>query len=296
LYQPSPANFPGWLSPQPGTLASYSYRPRSQMRQLIDARNAAFANYLDQLAPDQDPSNQTYIGITHAAALKISMSTQVESSKHYLKALLSLISSSNNALYQMAYVALSRWDGYTNPTSSGAVLFTEWLRDYLSHSPVYSANFDPNNPLETPYGIDSSSSSTALSSLSTVANNLLNSGLPLNVTWGQVHLLPKDVNGISWPANGDCDPTGTVRAACVPLRGVGVRNVTAFAGCTWKAVVSFPADGPVYASVQMAYGNANQPGHRHNGDQWELFSKKLYRTAYLTRQDIEANLESKETL
>jgi acyl-homoserine-lactone acylase len=299
LYQPDPTLYANWMSPEPvthsTTLQSYGFRARSQTRALVEARNTALANYIDEMVDDESPP-KGYVGISYAAAVKISMSTQVESAKHLLKPLLSLLSGYSDSIYHAAYVALSAWDGTTLPNSAGAVLFTEWVREYLSRTPSYSTAFDATNPLDTPYGIDSSSSSAALSAINTVVSSLTNSGLSLNVTFGAVHLLPKDVNGVIWPANGECDPIGTVRASCAPLRGLRVQNVTAYAGCTWKAVIAFPPEGPIQAGVQLGYGIASQPGHKHNGDQWELFSKRQYRTPWINRTDIEANLESKITL
>ena len=43
--------------------------------------------------------------------------------------------------------------------------------------------------------------------------------------------------------------------------------------------------------VMMTYGNSTQPGSSHYGDQLDLFLKREFRTAWRTRQEIEANLE-----
>ncbi|MGD9346796.1 MAG: penicillin acylase family protein, partial [Candidatus Aminicenantes bacterium] len=52
---------------------------------------------------------------------------------------------------------------------------------------------------------------------------------------------------------------------------------------------------PVRAKVLMTYGNATQTHSKHQGDQLELFANKEFRTAWLSREDIEANLESRES-
>jgi acyl-homoserine-lactone acylase len=46
--------------------------------------------------------------------------------------------------------------------------------------------------------------------------------------------------------------------------------------------------------VLMTYGNSSQPGSKHQGDQLGLLEKKELRTAWRTRADVMANLESRE--
>ena len=45
--------------------------------------------------------------------------------------------------------------------------------------------------------------------------------------------------------------------------------------------------------VLMSYGNSSQPGSPHRIDQLPYLSRKELRTAWRTRKDVEANLESK---
>jgi acyl-homoserine-lactone acylase len=53
---------------------------------------------------------------------------------------------------------------------------------------------------------------------------------------------------------------------------------------------------PVQARVLLTYGNASQPDSPHIGDQLTLSAKGEMRTAWRTREEIEANLEARETL
>jgi acyl-homoserine-lactone acylase len=43
----------------------------------------------------------------------------------------------------------------------------------------------------------------------------------------------------------------------------------------------------------MSYGNSSQPGSPHQTDQLPYLTRKELRTAWRTRSEIEANLESK---
>ena len=64
-------------------------------------------------------------------------------------------------------------------------------------------------------------------------------------------------------------------------------------GDSFVAAIEF--SDPVRAQVLLSYGNATQPHSTHIGDQLELFAEKQLRDAWLTRADIEANLESVTT-
>jgi acyl-homoserine-lactone acylase len=70
--------------------------------------------------------------------------------------------------------------------------------------------------------------------------------------------------------------------------------VPAVGGDTFIAVVEFAE--PVRAAVLLTYGNASQPGSPHVGDQLDLYARDELRPAWLTRGEIEANLEAREVL
>jgi acyl-homoserine-lactone acylase len=53
---------------------------------------------------------------------------------------------------------------------------------------------------------------------------------------------------------------------------------------------------PLKAKVLLSYGNSSQPNSKHYGDQLELFSRFEMRDAWLTRGEIEANLEEREII
>ena len=53
---------------------------------------------------------------------------------------------------------------------------------------------------------------------------------------------------------------------------------------------------PVRARVLLSYGNATQPHSSHGNDRLTLFARKELRAAWLTRGEIEAHLESHDTI
>jgi acyl-homoserine-lactone acylase len=62
-------------------------------------------------------------------------------------------------------------------------------------------------------------------------------------------------------------------------------------GETWVSAVEFGT--PMKMKVLMSYGNSSQPGSSHRTDQLPLLARKELRTAWRTRVEVEANLESR---
>ena len=98
--------------------------------------------------------------------------------------------------------------------------------------------------------------------------------------------------GKDLPANGGPgDPTGLFRTAYFAPGGDGKFKIVA--GDTFYAAVEFSK--PLKARVLLSYGNSTQPGSPHMGDQLQLFAKKEMRQPWLTREEIEAHLESRKS-
>ena len=64
------------------------------------------------------------------------------------------------------------------------------------------------------------------------------------------------------------------------------------AGETWVNLVQFTT--PMRAIATMSYGNSSQPGSPHRSDQLEALSEKRFRQLWLTRAEVERNLERRE--
>jgi acyl-homoserine-lactone acylase len=123
-----------------------------------------------------------------------------------------------------------------------------------------------------------------------VAGRIERSHGSLDVSWGEVFRLRHD--GIDLPANGGPGLLGIFHViGFAPADG---GRFKAAGGDSFVAAVEF--SDPVRASVSLSYGNASQPGSPHAGDQLELVSRKELRPAWFSREEIEANLESKEVV
>jgi acyl-homoserine-lactone acylase len=192
---------------------------------------------------------------------------------------------------------LESWDRCADADSKGAVLFERWAQklnlETLFFDPsgdemsrVFKKVWDPKSPHTTPDGLSDPVQATKL--LAEAATSLEEDYGSASVTWGEVYRLKYGDKNL--PANGGPgDPTGLFRTAYFAPGENGTFDITA--GDTFYAVVEFSR--PLKARVLTSYGNATQPGSPHKGDQLELFARKEMRTPWLTREEVEANLESR---
>lgn len=228
--------------------------------------------------------------ITFDELVDYKQSTFMELTNWCLDELIGLAQESDDELIQRAGDVLANWDRQANADSVGAVLFAAWASDYIGPRgfEAFTTAWDINDPLNTPSGI--ADPDGALDSLKKVARQLdalraLGGGI--DVAYGDVFRLRYGEYDL--PANGAEDLLGTFSVLTfeqdTDLRFYPVH------GDSYIAVVEF-AD-PVRAKVLLTYGNATQPGSAHVGDQLELFSRKELRDAWLTREEIEANLEAR---
>ena len=108
--------------------------------------------------------------------------------------------------------------------------------------------------------------------------------------WGQVYRLR--VGGRDLPANGGPGDLGIFRVVNFTEDKDGKMRATS--GDSYVATIEF---GPtVRARSLVSYGNASQPGSPHMGDQLDLFVNKQLKPVWLTREEVEKNLERRETV
>jgi acyl-homoserine-lactone acylase len=94
------------------------------------------------------------------------------------------------------------------------------------------------------------------------------------------------------PANGSFGNLGLFRTLAFSKGKDG--KFYAFHGDGYVCITEFGEE--IKAKVILGYGNASQPNNKHVGDQLELFAKKQMRDAWITKKDIEANLEKREII
>ena len=274
--QLDPARFPPYLAP--GFLG---WRERRSIRMLQD-----------------NPK----LTLEQVVALKYS--TRMELADRLLDDLIAASRDAEEPEVRRGAAVLAAWDRQANPESNGALLFFAWVQalratDPLTLADLFTTPADPADPLGTPRGLrDPGRAARALGEAVAVVEAAADR---LDVPWGEVARLR--VGDTDLPANGfPGDPFGVFRVLYFSFGGtffdvstlVETRTTEAIQGDTFVAAIEF-AD-PVRARVLNTYGNASQPGSPFRGDQLPLSARGEMRPAWLSREEIEANLETTEVV
>ncbi|MDX2267239.1 MAG: penicillin acylase family protein [Bryobacter sp.] len=174
---------------------------------------------------------------------------------------------------------LAQWDRNADNASPGAVLFTALMAKF---KPDWRVPPDPKNPLNTPMGLKNADA--AVKALAEAAREVESKYGSLAVAYGQVNRFR--FRGADLPGNGADGALGAFRVIRFGPKGP-------VHGDTFVACVEWTKRGP-QAQVLLSYGNSSQPGTKHDADQLPLLSEKKLRTAWLSRKDVEKNLESRD--
>jgi acyl-homoserine-lactone acylase len=208
--------------------------------------------------------------------------------------LVAAASHSESEVIQEAAGVLSMWDRTFDADSTGAVLFTFWAMQYepeilgnaLLPEDVYAVSSDPLRPFETPSGL--AEPEQAVAALEAAAHMVKGAFGSLYIPWGEFYRFrigEQDLPGFGvgiGPGN-----FGTfVPNVAMPQEDGRLATVYSDA---WAAIIEF--SNPVRATAVMPYSSSTQEGSPHYNDQLILFAGKEYRSVWLTRGDIEANLE-----
>lgn len=217
-------------------------------------------------------------------------STRAELADRLLPDLQRAVADHGSELARHAMGVLSRWDRTTDAESRGSLLFLAWS-DRLNQPNGYTAAgyavpFDVAHPLTTPAGL--ADPAAAVAALESAATNMLKTQGSLDAPWSSVMRLKW--GGRDLPASGGPGRLGVFNVIdYAPLdHGVRIANF----GSSFVAAISF--DSPTRAKVLMSYGQSSQPGSPHAGDQLPLLAQKQMRDAWMTRAEVEANLESRD--
>jgi acyl-homoserine-lactone acylase len=229
--------------------------------------------------------------ITYEKFIEYKHSTRAEMADRILPELLDATAQYGTPLAKRAAQVLKSWDRQAEAESRGAVLFHAWATRFMGGSTMasqagFAVPYDLKSPLTTPRGLKDPQKAAA--QLDDAAQEVEKEFGALDVPWGQV--MRYKLAGADLPANGGFGNLGIFRVITFgPLQNHTRSQVH---GETYIAAVEFAE--PMRARVLMTYGNSSQPGSPHQTDQLPLLVKKQLRTAWLTKGEAEANLESRE--
>ncbi len=271
------ANDPPWTTTFPPVLEASQFPPYMAPRRMrLRAQRSAH-----MLMEDESMTLQELIRYKH--------STHVELADRLLDDLLAAAQQSTSDLVRQAAQVLSSWDRKTDAQSRGAVLFEAFFQELnrsQSDSGLFTLNWSEESALETPKGL--ADREAALKALEIAATQVQADHGTLEVEWGKVNRLR--IADQDLPANGGPDSLGIFRALSFQGIGQGLRRATS--GDSFVMAVEF--SNPVRARALLSYGNSSQPESPFLGDQLELFSQKELRPVWRTREEIEANLDSRK--
>ena len=198
-----------------------------------------------------------------------------------------LLGSSGPVNVSAACPVLANWDLHDNLDSRGAILFRRFATRALEtpgglplSSPtgdlsVFSTPFDPNNPVNTPSGLQIASPKVQ-QALADAVTDLRNAGIPLDAPLGDYQYEVR--NGERIPIHGGPgDPNGDFNAINAPWVGSGPNpgypNVPH--GSSFVMVTSFGAPGscPDNRSI-LTYSQSENPDSPYFADQTKMFSRK----------------------
>lgn len=275
------ANDPPWTTTFPEAFDADEF-PAYMAPRFMHARAQRSA---EMLAGDES--------LTFEEVVDYKLSNRMGLADRILDDLAAAVEAHGDAQAKEAMAVLDAWDRTADTESRGGVLFKAFFREMLGHgqglaTPTatqgFATQWDEDQPRTTPDGLADPGQATI--ALATAASHVMKAHGRLDVTWGEAHRLK--VGDRDLPANGATGGLGVFRVVSFNSEGRAV------AGDSYVAITEF--SNPVRAKVLLTYGNASQPGSPHLGDQLELFARKELRDAWLDRAEVEANLESRETM
>jgi acyl-homoserine-lactone acylase len=228
--------------------------------------------------------------ITYDNFLKYKLSTHAEMADRILPELLDAAERYGTPLAKQAAGVLKAWNRETEADSRGAVLFFQWATQFMGGATLasqagFAVPYDLKAPLTTPSGLKDPQQ--AAKQLDTAAAQTVKLYGSLDVPWGQV--MRFQFAGLDLPGNGGFGNLGIFRVITFGDVHGATRSQTH--GETYIAAVEF--SNPIQAKVLLTYGNSSQPGTTHQGDQLPLLARKELRTAWRTKAEVLANLESR---
>ncbi|MEM1152880.1 MAG: penicillin acylase family protein [Pseudomonadota bacterium] len=194
---------------------------------------------------------------------------------------------------------LANWDRKVDVDSRGAQVFTEFwggIRDEFG-SPFQSVvvsdtfwaePFDPDNPLETPRGIDTSleaNREVVIEKLLRAYQRLDEANVALDAPWGEVQFLER--NGEPVPIHGGSGNMGVFGAISASLTEGGYRNPRA--GNSYIQVVTWEESECPIADTILTHSQSVQPSSEFYGDQTRLYADKRWVRFPFCEEDIVAN-------
>ncbi len=240
-------------------------------------------------------------------------STRMEMADRMMDDLQAAVAQDGDAKARAAADILKQWDHSTEADSRGALLFWTWAQKFVSPTvgmmtPKSMRNFAVpykiDEPLTTPRGIRDPKAAAQM--LSDAYDETIKTYGSADKPWGDVMKFEinsqsdgntravrgEALNGVSLPGNGGPGNLGIFRVyTWGPLQN-GKR--TPVHGDGFSVAPEFNKTGIAHAKTFVYYGESSQPDSPFHTDELPLAEKKQWRDVWRTREEVLANLSSRE--
>ena len=177
---------------------------------------------------------------------------------------------------------LAEWDRKVDVESRGAQVFIEFWREIhrelggdfnvlIESTNFWAVDFDPDDPLNTPRGIDRSrlgNRKLVVESLSESVRRLENAGVALDAPWGDVQFVTP--SGVDIPIHGGHADAGVYGHISPSLRAGGYRPSS---GNSYIQAVTWDDECPLAETILLS-SQSSDPDSPHFADQTELYARK----------------------
>jgi acyl-homoserine-lactone acylase len=174
---------------------------------------------------------------------------------------------------------LANWDLRGDLDSRGEVLWREFWK--ALGTPPWTIPWDATKPLETPAGLNGSSSAV-LDALSAAVADLKAKGIALDTPLGA--LQGTDRGSLRIPIPGCTDPEGCFNVITSDRDDQG--RYDPFTGSSFIMTAAFKGRGKPTAQALLSYSQSENPRSKHFADQTKLFSAKQWLPMRFTDRQI----------
>ncbi len=210
--------------------------------------------------------------------------------------------------------ALADWDGLLFTESAGAVLWREFVGNYVYEDIedggiLFAVPFDPNDPVGTPNTLvppPAEGPDPVLVSLAYAASMLEGQGIPLDASMGDLQFTLKDQQRISIPgginregatnivgysdgSNGTLYPSMPRDTVVSSRTGLTTSGYPVNNGSSFVMAMEFTDSGPRARAVLTYSQASSNPDSPHFADQTLLFSDSQWRDVLFTEEQIAAD-------
>jgi acyl-homoserine-lactone acylase len=204
----------------------------------------------------------------------LAFANRVYAAELVLPELLPACMAANDSVLISACNVLAGWDKRANLDSRGAVLFREFWNAASALPNKWAIPLDPNDPVNTPRGVNPAASAAMLAALHSAALKLKALNIPLDGRLGDYQ--DETRNGVRVPlhgAIGDIDGSYNSIHMSTHLDARGYHDI--FWGTSYVQTVTFDDAGPV-AHGLLLYGQSVDPTSPYYADQIGLYSQKQW--------------------